>query len=530
MLLNSGRSLRLGSRALEILITLVERAGETVSKDQLIGRVWPETVIDEGALRVHVAAVRKALGDGRQGNRFIISSPGRGYTFVAPVTRGQWQKAYAPSRSQPAPSGNLPALLTRVVGRDEVIATVVSRCSQHRLLTIVGPGGIGKTTVAIAAAEQMSGSFADGIWFIGLATLVDAAPVAGAVGAALGIPSTGVDPLTALAAWSRDKHMLIVLDCCEHVIAAAAAVAEVVLRAAPRVCILATSREPLRAESEWLVRLPSLEVPSGTAPLGADVALGYSAVQLFNERAVAAIDGFILGDAHVPEVLEICRGLDGMPLALELAAAQVDALGIPGLAQGLTHRFDLLTRGRRTALPRQQTLRATMDWSYDLLPEVEKIVLRRLAVFSGTFAIEAAASVVGDEDIRSFEVIEIVASLSQKSLVATDISRDITYHYLHDTMRAYALEKLTESGELQEFSRRHAEYYQGLLEKIADESETRPTHLADVDNVRAALEWCFGVNGDREIAVRLAAAAAPVFLMLSLVRECHRWSERALTP
>ena len=184
MLLNSGRSLRLGSRALEILITLVERAGETVSKDQLIGRVWPETVIDEGALRVHVAAVRKALGDGRQGNRFIISSPGRGYTFVAPVTRGQWQKAYAPSRSQPAPSGNLPALLTRVVGRDEVIATVVSRCSQHRLLTIVGPGGIGKTTVGIAAAEEMSASFADGVWFVGLATLVDAALVPAEVGAA----------------------------------------------------------------------------------------------------------------------------------------------------------------------------------------------------------------------------------------------------------------------------------------------------------------------------------------------------------
>jgi predicted ATPase len=286
----------------------------------------------------------------------------------------------------------------------------------------------------------MSGSFADGSWFIGLATLVDAAPVAGAVGAALGMPSTGVDPLTALAAWSRDKHMLIVLDCCEHVIAAAAAVAEAVLRAAPRVCILATSREPLRAESEWLLRLPSLEVPSGTAPLSADEALGYSAVQLFNERAMAAIDGFVLGDAHVPEVLEICRGLDGMPLALELAAAQVDALGIQGLAQGLTHRFDLLSRGRRTALPRQQTLRATMDWSYDLLPKVEKIVLRRLAVFRGAFTMEAASSVVSDEHMHNLKVIEIVANLSQKSLVATDISGDVTYHYMLDTTRDYALE------------------------------------------------------------------------------------------
>src|SRR6516162_9043330 len=286
--------------------------------------------------------------------------------------------------------------------------------------------------------------------------------------------------------------------------------------------------EPLRAEGEWLLRLPPLTVPSGTDHLSAAEALDYSAIQLFNERAEAAIDGFVLGDAHVPELLEICRGLDGMPLALELAAVQVQTFGIPGLAKGLTHRFDLLNRGRRTALPRQQTLRATMDWSYDLLPKVEKVVLRRLSVFRGIFAMEAAGSVVGDDDIRSFEVIEIVANLSQKSLVATDISRDITHHYMHDTTRAYALEKLTESGELQEFSRRHAEYYRGLLERI-EGWETRPTHLADVDNVRAALEWCFGVNGDLEIAVRLAAAAAPVFLVLSLVPECHRWSERALT-
>src|SRR5215472_12871432 len=338
LLLDSGRPLRLGSRALEILITLVESAGETVSKDQLIDRVWPDTVVDEGALRVHVAAVRKALGDGREGNRFIVSNPGRGYGFVAPVTHEQSQEARGSPPNQPARSGNLPALLTRVVGRDEIIATVVSRCCVHRLLTIVGPGGIGKTTVAIAAAEEMSASFADGIWFVGLATLVDAAFIPAAVGAALGMPSTGVDPLTALAAWSREKHILIVLDCCEHVADAAAALAEAVLRAAPDVCILATSREPLRAEGEWVLRLPSLEVPSGTAPLSAVEALSYSAVQLFGERAAAAIDGFVLGDADVPNVLRICRGLDGMPLALELAAVQIDALGIQRLAQGLTDR------------------------------------------------------------------------------------------------------------------------------------------------------------------------------------------------
>jgi predicted ATPase/DNA-binding winged helix-turn-helix (wHTH) protein len=527
LLLNSGRSLRLGSRALEILITLVECAGETVSKDQLISRVWPDTVVDEGALRVHVAAVRKALGDGREGNRFIVNNPGQGYSFVTPVTRVRSQAAPAPP-DQPVRSGNLPALLTRVVGRDEIIATVVSRCSQHRLVTMVGPGGIGKTTVAIAAAEAMSESFADGIWFVGLATLVDAALVPAAVGAALDMPSTGVDPLTALAAWSRDKHMLIVLDSCEHVAGAAAAVAEVVLRTAPRVCILATSREALLAESEWLLRLPSLRVPSGPAHLSAAQALSYSAVQLFNERAAAVIDGFVLSDADVPGVLEICHTLDGVPLALELAAVQVDALGIQGLAQGLTNRFDLLTRGRRTALPRQQTLRATMDWSHDLLLEVEKVVLRRLAVFRGHFTMEAATSVAGDEDIRSLKVIEIVANLATKSLVATDISSDITCHYLLDTTRAYALEKLNHSGEAAAISRRHADYYRNLLAAVNRNDRAADEFAREIDNIRAALTWAFSPEGDVTAGVHLAAVSTSVWLGLSLLTECLSWTRNAL--
>jgi predicted ATPase/DNA-binding winged helix-turn-helix (wHTH) protein len=530
VLLEDGKPLRLGSRALDILVTLVESAGETVSKDQLIGRVWSDTVVDEGALRVHVAAVRKALGDGREGNRFIVSTPGRGYSFVAPVTRERRQDAPAPASNPPGRGGNLPALLTRVVGRDEVIATVVSRCSEHRLVTIVGPGGIGKTTVAIAAAEEMSASFADGIWFVGLATVVDAALVPAAVGAALGMPATGADPLTALTAWSRDKHILIVLDCCEHVANAAAALAEAVLRAARRVCILATSREPLRAESEWLLRLPSLRVPFRTAPLSAAEALAYSAVQLFNERAAATIDGFVLGDADVPSVLEICCGLDGMPLALELAAVRVDTLGIQRLAQGLTDRFDLLTRGRRTALPRQQTLRATMDWSYDLLPEVEKVVLRRLAAFRGDFTMEAASSVVGDKHIRGFEVIEIVANLSQKSLVAIDIGSDTTYHSLLDTTRAYALEKLNESGEIREISRRHADYYYNLLAAIPNDTATDEFAgcTRQIDNIRAALTWAFSPGGNASAGLRLVAASTPVWLELSLLAECLSWTRKAL--
>ena len=260
LLLREDKPVRLGSRAFEILVTLVERAGETVLKGQLIDR-WPNMAVDEAGLRVHVAGLRKALGDGRDGNRFIGTITGCGYSFVAPVTRAQQQPTALPS--QHTRIGNLAAQLTRVIGRSGIITTAVSRLSQHRLLTITGPGGIGKTTVAVAVSEAMSASYPDGVWFVGLSAIIDAALVPGAVAATLGILPSNIEPLTALVAWLRDKRLLIVLDCCEHVVSAAAALAEAVLGAAPSVCILASSREPLRAEGEWLLRLPSLEVPSG---------------------------------------------------------------------------------------------------------------------------------------------------------------------------------------------------------------------------------------------------------------------------
>ena len=300
MLLEDGKPLHLGSRALDILVTLVEGAGETIHKDQLIARTWPDTVVDEGALRVHVAALRRALGDGRGGKRYIANNPGRGYTFVAPVSREQWRETAAPPK-RPALGGNLPAQLTRVIGRAETIARVVARVARQRLLTIVGPGGIGKTTVAVAAAETLTGSYTDGVWFVGLASLQDPAFVASSISAALGsTPGVG-DPLSSLLAWLRDKRALIVLDNCEHVISAAATTAEAMLREAPQIAILATSREPLRAEGEWLFRLPSLEVPpEGSGGLTAADAMSFPAVELFCERASAALGGIGLTDTISP--------------------------------------------------------------------------------------------------------------------------------------------------------------------------------------------------------------------------------------
>ena len=533
LLLDDGKLLRLGSRALDILITLVEDAGETINKDRLIARAWPDMVVDEGALRVHVAALRKAFGDGRAGRRYIANNPGRGYTFVAPVTREHQHSAPVTLDGGTA-AHNLPVPLTRIVGRDDIIAALAAQLAQSRLLTIVGPGGIGKTTVAVAVVEAVTSAYADGVWFVELAPLPDPELVPSAVSTVLGISQSGPNPVSGLAVWLRDKHALIVLDSCEHVIGAAAALAETVLKTAPGVHILATSREPLRAEGEWLHRLASLEVPLEPVKITAGEALCYSAVQLFDDRARAIVDGFVLDDSDIPAVLEICRRLDGVPLALELAAARVDAFGLRGLAVRLDDRFAVLTKGLRTTLPRHQTLRAAMDWSYDLLPDIEQVVFRRLAVFRGCFTMEAATAVAVDERIKAADVIESVANLAGKSLVTTDISGDITYHRLLDTTRSYALDKLTESGEAEHAARRHAEFFRDLYASAVPGSQLQPSiedmahYGREVDNVCAALDWSFSPVGDPLIGVVLTAVYVPAWLHSASLVECRERTERAL--
>jgi predicted ATPase/DNA-binding winged helix-turn-helix (wHTH) protein len=533
VLLEDGKPLRVGSRALDILVTLVESAGETVRKDQLIARTWPETTVDEGALRVHVAALRRALGDGREGKNYIANIPGRGYSFVAPVTHGQRRSAVG-SPDQAAGGGNLPTPLTRIVGRDDVVTTLSAQLARRRFLTIIGPGGIGKTTVAIAVAETRRAAHRDGVWFIELASLADPALWPSAIGAVLGIPLPDANPVSGLTAWLREKDALIVLDSCEHVIGIAASIAEAVLKAAPGVHLLATSREPLRAEGEWLHRLASLELPPPASSPTADEALRYSAIELFCERAIAAADGFVFNDADTQPMLEICRRLDGVPLALELAAARIDAFGVKGLAARLNDRFAVLTKGRRTALPRHQTLRAAMDWSYDLLPESEQVVFRRLGVFRGSFTLEEAATVAADGRIKAANVIEALANLAGKSLVATDAHGNTTHHRLLDTTRFYALEKLAEGGELEDAARRHAEYHRDLFFRARREweMETTAAWLAAyghrLDDLRAALDWAFSPRGDSELGVTLTVDAVPLWLQFSLMNECRRRVELAL--
>jgi predicted ATPase/DNA-binding winged helix-turn-helix (wHTH) protein len=527
-----GKPLRLGSRAFSILLALIERAGETITKEELIARAWPGTVVEEAALRVHVAALRKALGDGRAGKRYIANLAGRGYAFIAPVMcENAPQAVVGPNGT--AEGGSLPIPLTRILGRDEIIVALSTRLARRRFLTIVGPGGIGKTTVGVAVADRVRESYKNGAWFVGLASLSDPNLVPSAVGAALGVPPSGGDHTQALTAWLRNRNALLVLDNCEHVIGATAALAEAILKTAPQAGILATSREPLRAEGEWLHRLAPLELPpEAEAYPTATEALGYSAVELFNERATATTDSFVLDDADVPAVLEICRRLDGVPLALELAAARVDTFGVGELASRLDDRFGMLTSGRRTALPRQQTLRATIDWSYDLLTEQEASLLRGLAVFPSGFTLASAAAVM--ESVGAPGIVNGIASLVTKSLVNLDRSEGGNRWKLLETIRAYAVEKLGESGERDRIAHRHAEYYRSLFERAEAEQEARPTaewlgeYGWQIDNLRAALDWAFSTGGNASIGLALTATAVPLWMHSSLVAECRERCDRAL--
>ena len=532
LLLGNGKALPIGGRALDILMVLVEAAGETVANSQIMARAWPATTVEEGSLRVHIGALRKALGDGRGGNSFIANNPGRGYTFVAPVRRGKSAQP-APAPAVASRGNGLPTPLVSIVGRAETITRLTTQLRRRRLLTIVGAGGIGKTTVAVAVAETVGALYADGVWFVALESLQAPDLLASIVAAALGVTATG-DPLSGLTAWLRDKQALIVLDNCEHVVDAAASVAEAILRSAPRVGILATSREPLRADGESLHRLTPLEIPTERTGITASEALRHSAVELLSERARASDGAFSLTDADAQVLCGLCRKLDGLPLAIELAAVQVEVFGIQGLAQGLDDRFALLTRGRRTALGRQQTLRATMDWSHDLLPQIERIVLRRLGVFRGDFTMEAACIIVGDDQISGVDVVASVANLAMKSLVVTDISGDVTYHRLLDTTRAYALEKLAESPDTVRLRRQHADYYRDFFEPAETRRASLPQaewlaiYSRHIDNVRAGLDWAFTADGDAQIGVALTVAVVPLWMQLSLLGECRERVERAL--
>jgi predicted ATPase/DNA-binding winged helix-turn-helix (wHTH) protein len=537
LLLENDKPCRLGSRALDILTVLVERAGETVTKQDLLAHAWPDAPVDDANLRVHVGALRKVLGDGQSGARYIVNVMGRGYCFVAPVVRTDEEPGPLAAAPTPAPGRhNLPAPLTHVLGRDQVIDAISLQVPMRRCVSIVGPGGIGKTTVAIAAAERLLPVYDHGVWFVDLASVTDRQLIPFAMASILGFSVSSSSPLPSLVAFLRDKRLLLVLDNCEHLADSVAPLVETILHHAPNAHILSTSRETLRTEGEWVYRLKPIDVPPKRDTLTAVQALAFPAVQLFVERAAASLDGYGLSDADAPAVAEICRRLDGLPLAIELIAARIDLFGVRGLAAMLNDHFLLASEGQRTAQPRQQSLLGALDWSHRLLSEVEQTILRRLAVFRGDFALDAAIAIAGGDGVTVEQIYAAILTLSAKSLIATDVTGEAPHHYhrlLHVT-RAFVSQKLFESGESRRTDRLHAKYLCRLhaQAEIDWEAMERRSWLATygrtIDDVRAALDWAFSPDGDVAIGVTLTAYAVPLGFQLSLIDELRGWVERAL--
>jgi len=464
LLLQGEQPLRLGSRALDLLIALVERAGELVSKKELMARVWPDTVVEECNIKVHIASLRRALADGQSGHRYLATVPGRGYRFVAPVVFTD-EPVALPRRRH-----NLPARLSRLIGRADAVSKLAGLLPRQRFVTIVGTGGIGKTSVALAVAEKLMANYEHGGWLIELGHLADPALVPVALASALGMePKT---PLPELIASISEKQILLVLDNCEHVIEAAAALAVSVLKAAPGAQVLATSREPLGAEGERVQRLAPLASPPPWQRMSPAEVLRFPAVRLFVERATSTGE-IALSDGEAPLVAEICRKLDGLPLAIELAAARVSALGIRGLTSHLDNRSWLRTSGHRAGPARHQSMSAALDWSYGLLTTGEQTFLRRLAIFPGAFTFRAAAAVAADIDNSEFDVVDRVTKLVAKSLITAEGGGPEPRFRLFETTRAYVLKKLAESGEgatiwqRSTAYRRSAAYHRDVLEAAA---------------------------------------------------------------
>jgi predicted ATPase/DNA-binding winged helix-turn-helix (wHTH) protein len=528
----------IGGRAFEIIEALVRADGQLVTKDQLMERVWPGAIVGDNTLQVHISAVRRALGARRS---MLKTESGRGYRLLGGWARLSVGEPDILVDPMPAPEdrqsgGNLPNVVVDLVGRAESARRLSDLLSAYRAVTLTGPGGIGKTALALQVAHSLRDDFDDGAWVVELASLSDAALVPSTVAAALGLRlGNGTISVDAVARGIGGKNLLLLLDNCEHLVDAVAELSETVVRLCPAATVLATSREVLRIGGEYVYRVPPLEVPAADDDMP-DRLLGHSAVELFVTRTRSLASAFSPNRETLGLAATICRHLDGIPLAIEFAAARAATLGLGQVAAGLGDRFGLLTSGRRTALPRHRTLRAVLDWSYNLLSAAESTALSRLSVLTGRFALDAAVAVICcDDDTGSPVAVETIANLVAKSLVSTDntVAATVRYHLL-DTTRAYASAKLRERGDCDKVARYHAMFFLDALTHV-DSGETPgvakrgfAAYADQLANVRTALEWSFSSRGNRPIAIDLAAVASQYFLELSLLTDCLTWAERAL--
>ena len=523
---NGAKVVPLGARAMDLLIVLVEQANKVVGRRTLIERVWPARGAEQVSLRVHISALRKALDQSDPGRRYIANVPRRGYSFVVPVT----SLSSPTSRDLKSSSrSRLPARLMRMLGRRDALAVIQMKLAEQKFVTIVGPGGIGKTTVAVAVAHEMSATFDGHVHFVDLGALGAASLVAPAVAAALGVSVQTNNVVPALIDRLRERPTLIILDGCEHLIEGASAVAEELICHVPTLHLLATSREAMRVEREHVHELCALECPPELGNFSAHDAMQYPAVQLLVDRVRAVRGNFVLADADASIAAGICRRLDGIPLAIELAAGRVDIFGLSKTASLLDDRLNLSWVGRRTALPRHQTLNAALEWSYDLLGEAEKRVLNRLSVFSGGFTFEAAVAIAADEAMDEATVSDCVWELRSKSMIA--VRGQEGRLRLLDTTLAFASRRLAESDEENRCRRRHALYYCDLFKQGAStDVHERLKELGDeVDNLRSALNWAFSVEGEAKIGVELAAASAGAWMAMALLTECREWMTKSIS-
>jgi len=499
---------KLGARAFDVLLALVERRDRAVGKNELFDLVWPGVVVEENNLQVHVSTLRKLLGP-----QAIATIPGRGYRFTASVDASLNDAAPAAASAPAAPAAseartNLPTHHEPLYGRADDISAVGELLRNHAHVSIVGAGGIGKTRLALAVATAQREHFPDGIWWVELAALSDGALVAGAIAQALGIRAGNERPvLETVIALLRNQTALLVLDNCEHLQDAAAECVRTLLGNARALRVVVTSQEALRTSEEQVYRLGSLP----------------TAVELFVARAQAADPRLRLTAANLVMIAEICRQLDGMPLAIELAAARVRLLGIEGLRARLNERFHILTGGTRAVLRRHQTLRAALEWSYGLLSPNEQTVFRRLGVFVGGFTLQLAQEVAADEQIDCWAVLDLLGHLVDKSLVVADGDQVPRYRLL-ETMRAFALEELAAAGETLALLRRHAEALLASLLLLDEQRETWTVATAardgaELDNLRAALSWAESPAGDHTLACALIGSSRRIWMCHELLNE-----------
>jgi predicted ATPase/DNA-binding winged helix-turn-helix (wHTH) protein len=530
----NGTPLRVGSRAFDILELLNNANGELVSKDEILRVVWPRTVVEENNLQVQISALRKVFGASSQ---LIRTVSGRGYKLLqcTSVVRAECAGDTLPDGARGTSVDD--ALVTSnggavdLFGRDLTLAEVLTVLKHHEMVTLVGTGGIGKTRLAIEAARKAGSAFPDGVVLIPFSSVTDERFALDAAAAGLRMKnSSGPLSINTIVDAARGKRLLIVLDNCEHVVGTAASIA-LALRNSGH-AILATSREPLRIPDETLYPVPPLVVPDAVSTEDAVMLTG--AAQLFLARVKGVSPEFTVDKKTVLLIGAVCRALDGIPLAIELAAARATLLGMEVIGNRLNDRLRILTGGCRTAPPRHQTMRATLDWSYRLLSDIERSMLRRLGVFVGGFTFDAICFLTVDLHASAWETLDAFCGLVSKSMVAAQLDGNSRRYRLLETTRDYALQQLDDNGERNAASAMHARYLLTLLGEapVGGAERTDERRLADftceLDNIRAALEWSFSSSGDPSVGVALASATVPYLFDQSLLSECCSRARQAL--